>query len=249
MGMFVTNYSYLMRKILMTGLTKLDEVMRNLEALAKLDRLEALKHYAIPVEQALGISNPVIKTLAKEIGRNQQLSLQLWDTGIHEAQLLATLIGDHHQVSEAQMDYWITRIHNWAVCDGVCGNLFWKSPLAYSKAMEWTFREAEYEKRAGFALIAMLAVHDKKGDDKNFFSFFKRMEGEAYDERNFVKKAINWSLRQCGKRSLILHERAVLTATKISQQPSKSARWIAADALRELSGTAVHQRLQSKKVK
>ncbi len=229
------------------NLNDFNDIMACLETMYDPESAMARAHFAIPAEQSLGIPNPVIHDLAKKIGKNQELSLQLWDTGIHEARLLATLTGDPKKVTAAQMERWIKTIQNWAVCDGACGNLFWKTPWAYEKAMDWSAREPEFEKRAGFALMAMLAVHDKKGDDQNFIPFFSRMEEEAGDDRNFVKKAINWALRQCGKRSHFLHAQALAAINRIRIRPARSAQWIASDAWRELNQTSVLERLDIKR--
>lgn len=208
-----------------------------------------LERFGIPSVNSIGLSNSLIRSIAREKGKNHELSLLLWETGILEARILATLTGDPEKISSAQMDRWISQLNSWAECDAATGNLFRKTPFAYEKAMEWTYRKTEFEKRSGFSLVAALAVHDKKQDDKVFYPFLLRMEEEAWDERNFVKKAVNWALRQCGKRSITLYEKAVQTATRIRTQGSGSARWIASDALRELNNARVFERIQAKRRK
>jgi 3-methyladenine DNA glycosylase AlkD len=183
--------------------------------------------------------------MAKEIKKNQALSLELWETGIHEARLLAGFIGDPKQVTEKQMDEWVADFDSWDVCDQVCMGLFDKTSFAYKKVVEWSGRKEEFVKRAGFAMMAALAVHDKKTGDEAFLGFLPIIERESTDERNFVKKAVNWALRQIGKRNRGLNKKAIETAKRIeTQNPnSKCTRWIAKDALRELSSAAIQKRL------
>nr|WP_294795727.1 DNA alkylation repair protein [uncultured Mucilaginibacter sp.] len=195
---------------------------------------EGMLRFGIANNKALGVKLPELRKLAKEIKRDHQLAQQLWDTDIHEAQLLATMIDDPKQVTEAQIDKWVLDFETWDICDQACGNLFDSTPFAIKKALEFSAREEEFVKRAGFVLMAELAVHDKKADDIVFIKFFPVIEREAWDERNFVKKAVNWALRQIGKRNNTLKPLAIATAERILQQNTKAAKWIAADALREL---------------
>ena len=196
--------------------------------------LEGMARFGIATENAIGIKIPVLRGIAKAIGKNHELALQLWDTKIHEARILAVYIADYKRVSEALMEKWLKDFASWDVCDQTCGGLFDKTIYAYDKAAEWTQRESEFEKRAGFVMMATLAVHDKKAEDKNFLAFLSLIEKEACDERNFVKKAVNWALRQIGKRNMRLNAAAVLCAKRIRTQSGKSSKWIATDALREL---------------
>jgi 3-methyladenine DNA glycosylase AlkD len=196
--------------------------------------LEGMKRFGIDNTKALGVSMPKVRALATQIKKNQQLSLELWDTGIHECRILASMIGDPQLVTPEQMDKWTADFASWDVCDQVCGNLFDRTPHAIEKALEYSAREEEYIKRAGFVLMAEFAVHNKKAGNDEFIPFFPIMEREAWDNRNFVKKAINWALRQIGKRNKTLHQIAIATAQRIALQNSKPAKWIAADALREL---------------
>ncbi|MFD0748715.1 DNA alkylation repair protein [Mucilaginibacter calamicampi] len=195
---------------------------------------EGMLRFGIENSKALGVKVPALRKLAKEIKKDHQLAQQLWETEIHEARLLATMIADPKQVTEKQFDKWVLDFETWDVCDQACGNLFDQTPFAIEKALDYSAREEEFVKRAGFVLMAELAVHDKKADDLVFIQFFPIIEREAWDERNFVKKAVNWALRQIGKRNNTLKPLAIATAERILQQNSKPAKWIANDALREL---------------
>ncbi len=210
------------------------EVIELLKQSANTAHLEGMKRYGIDNSKALGVSMPKVRHLAKEIKTNQALSLELWETGIHECRILASMIGDPKLVTPSQMDEWTAGFQSWDVCDQVCGNLFDRTEFAIDKAVEYSSSEKEYIKRAGFVLMAEFAVHNKKADDSEFIQFFPIMEREAWDDRNFVKKAINWALRQIGKRNITLHKLAIETAKRIGQQESRSARWIAKNALDEL---------------
>jgi len=221
-----------------------EEILNRLKAVADPDKVAGMAQYAVGGAHTLGISVPALRKLAKEIGQDHQLAQALWASGIHEARILASMIDPPRQVTEAQMEAWVKDFDSWDVCDQCCLNLFRKTPLAHRKAVEWSGREPEFVKRAGFALMATLAVHDKKAGDEVFIAFLPLIKREAIDERNFVKKAVNWTLRQIGKRNLNLNRVAVETAEEIQQLDSKSARWIAADALRELTGEKVQQKLR-----
>ncbi len=221
-----------------------EDVLKRLESLADSEAVAGMAKFAVGGQHTLGISVPTLRQLAKEIGQDHNLAQELWASGIHEARLLATMIDVPKQVTEQQMEAWVIDFDSWDVCDQCCLNLFRKTPFAYQKVDEWSRREEEFVKRAGFALMATLAVHDKKAGDEAFFDFLPSIKREATDERNFVKKAVNWALRQIGKRNLSLNQIAIQTAQEIQQMDSKSARWIAADALRELTGDKVQQKLR-----
>jgi 3-methyladenine DNA glycosylase AlkD len=193
-----------------------------------------MARFGIANGKALGVKIPEVRKLAKLIKKDHALAQKLWDTGIHEAQILASMIDDPKQVTPLQIDNWTKDFTSWDVCDQVCGNLFDRTPYAIEKALEYSKREEEFVKRAGFVLMAALAVHDKKAPDAVFIQFFHIIEREAWDERNFVKKAVNWALRQIGKRNAALRPLAIECAERILLQGSKAAKWIAADALREL---------------
>jgi 3-methyladenine DNA glycosylase AlkD len=191
----------------------------------------------------LGVSAPVLHALARRVGRDHELALQLWASAIHPARILATLVDEPKKVTEAQMEAWVGDLDSWDVCDACCCYLFDRVPWSYAKAAEWTARPEEFVKRAGFALMAYLAVHDKKQIDEVFASWLPIVVREATDSRHFVKKAVNWALRQIGKRNLALNERAIAAAREIRTLDSPTARWIASDAFRELTGRAVWERL------
>jgi 3-methyladenine DNA glycosylase AlkD len=221
------------------------QVIGKLKSLADADYLAGMAHFAIKTDRALGVSAPRMRKLAKEIGTDHKLALELWETRIHEARAIATLIDDPKQVTKSQMNKWVRQVDNWGVCDACCGVLFDKTPFAWSKAVEWAERKEEFVRRAGFSLMAALAIHDKKAPDKKYLPFFGIIKRHADDERNFVKKAVNWALRQIGKRNIALNKKAVAVAREIQKMNSPAARWIAADALRELTNKKVRARLRN----
>ena|SRR2546425_9220333 len=212
-----------------------EEIITELNQHANAQAVEGMARFGIRSAYALGISLPTLRKMAKEIGRNHSLSFELWRSGIHEARILASLIDEPQLVFPQQMEEWVSDFDSWDVCDQVCGNLFDKTPYAYEKASEWCHREQEFVRRAGFVMMAELAVHDKKAPDEAFELFFPLIKQYAGDERNFVKKAVNWALRQIGKRNSHLHALAVKWAEAISKMDSKTAQWVAKDALRELN--------------
>jgi 3-methyladenine DNA glycosylase AlkD len=221
-----------------------NEVVKELQTLGDPAAVAAMARFGIHAQKALGISTPKLRALARRIGRDHTLAQQLWKTGILEARVLATLIADPTQVTESLMESWAKDFDSWAVCDAGCCNLFDKTKFAWRKAIEWSRREEEYVKRAGFALMAALAVHNKSAPDEKFLKFLPAIRRGAIDDRNFVKKGVNWALRQIGKRNRTLHRAALETARRISALDSRAARWIAADALRELESDAVERRLR-----
>jgi 3-methyladenine DNA glycosylase AlkD len=222
-------------------------ILRRLQSLGDPKAVEGIARFGITTKKVFGVSTPDLRKMAKEIGKNHDLAQELWSTGILEARAIAALIDEPRKVTEKQMELWVRDFDNWAACDGCCMNLFDKTSFAWKKVVEWSKRKREYEKRAAFALMAVLAVHDKEAEDKQFLSVLPIIKREATDERNFVKKAVNWALRQIGKRNLALNKKAIQTAKEIQRLDSKSARWIAADALRELTSVAVQQRLARKR--
>ena len=205
--------------------------------------LAGMARFGIAVDRALGVRMPVLRALAKRIGRDHALAGALWDSGIHEARILAGLVGEPDQVTEAEMEAWVREIDSWDVCDGLMGNLYTRCPLAWGKALEWTGRREEFVRRSGFVLAARLAVQDKAAGDACFIEFLPLIEGAADDDRNFVMKAVNWALRQIGKRNGALNRAAISCAERLREQGSRSARWIASDALRELRSNDVQARL------
>jgi len=206
--------------------------------------VEGMTKFGISTEGTLGLSVPYLRSLAKRVGRDHDLARGLWASGIHEAKILAALVDDPKMVTESQMERWVTGFDSWDVCDGCCGNLFDRTPYAYAKALEWSKREGEFVKRAGYVLMAELAVHDKRAPDDSFLGFFEAIKVGSTDQRNFVKKAVNWALRQIGKRNLKLNHAALELAGKISRKESQSARWVASDAIKELTSEAVQKRLR-----
>jgi 3-methyladenine DNA glycosylase AlkD len=196
---------------------------------------QGMARFGIKPQNAYGIKIPILRKMAKEIGKNHKLAQDLWSSGIHEAKILAGMIDELNLVTQEQMDNWIKDFDSWDVCDQVCMNLFDKTDCAFDKAKEWASkRDREFEKRAGFALMAALAFHDKKNQDKDFIAFFPYIKAASKDDRNYVKKAVNWALRQIGKRNKNLCKAAIKLAEEIEKMDSKSAKWIAKDALREL---------------
>lgn len=223
--------------------TNLDSLVKHLQSIGNPKSVEGMKRFGITPKKAFGISIPTLRMIAREIGSNHKLAQQLWATGILEPRILAAFIDDPKKVTEKQMERWVRDFDNWAVCDAYCGNLFDKTPFAWDKAIEWSKRNEEFVKRAGYALMAELAVHDKQASDAKFIRFFPHIKRGAADERNFVKKAVNWALRQIGKRNKLLNKLAIEVATEIEELNSRSARWIASDALRGLTSPVVQKRL------
>jgi 3-methyladenine DNA glycosylase AlkD len=221
-------------------------VLRELKGLADPKVRAKMEYFGVHVPKAHGISTPVLHEFAKHLGKDHRLARQLWMTGIHEARILATLIGESEKVTAAEMDRWARDFDSWDVVDAACCYLYAQTTHAWSKAKAWSRRREEFVKRASFSLIAYLSYKDKEAPDAWFVRFLRVIEREAHDERNFVKKAINWALRNIGKRSLRLNREATHAAERIRQQGSRPARWIAADALRELKSPAVQRRLQRK---
>ena len=221
-----------------------EDIIKKLENEANPINVAGMARFGINPDKTLGVSIPFLRKLAKEIRKNHDLAKELWLSGIHEARILAGLIDDPDRVTEKQMDQWVEDFDSWDVCDLVCSNLFDKTRFAYKKAFEWTTRDDEFVKRAGFVMMAALSVHDKKASDREFEKFLPMIVREAKDERNYVKKAVNWALRVIGKRNKVLNRKAIKTAERIRKIDSSSARWIAADALRELKSDAVQRRLK-----
>jgi 3-methyladenine DNA glycosylase AlkD len=220
-----------------------DEVVARLRSLAQPGDLEGMERFGIPTEHALGIPIPMLRRLAREIGRDLGMAGELWASGIHEARILATLVDVPEEVTPEQMETWVLDFCSCDLCDQCCSNLFDRTPYAYRKAEEWSRREEEFVKRAGFVLMAALSVHDKKAEDRVFRKFFPLIIREATDDRPYVRKAVNWALRQIGKRNPALNQEAIRVAGEIRTLNSRAARWIASDALRELTGEKVQRRL------
>lgn len=212
----------------------IDDVLKQLQNYASTKTHAAQEHFGITIENRLGITAPQMRTIAKKVGTNHLLALQLWKTNIHEARQIAAMIADPAQTTEKLMEQWLRDFQSWDLVDGCCSSLFRKTPFAYQKALEWTTRKKEFEKRAGFTMMAQLAVHDKKATDKMMEQFFNPIFRESSDPRNFVRKANNWALRQIGKRNERLCKKAIDVAKKIQSKNDTASKWIATDALREL---------------
>jgi len=228
-----------------------DEIIKELRALSDPAKVADLERYAIKTPKWFGIRAPELKHFAREIKKlvkdRHATALELWESGIYDVRAIAFLIDDPKKVTPEQMDSWAADFDNWATVDGACSYLFCRTPFAYEKAFEWADRKPEFEKRAGFSLMAYLAVHDKKASDEQLAAFLPVIEKHADDGRNFVKKAVNWALRQIGKRNLELNKLAVESAERIKLQNTRSACWIASDALRELKSEPVINRLREKR--
>jgi 3-methyladenine DNA glycosylase AlkD len=221
-------------------------ILKRLKSLARPEQLAGMARFGITGKKRLGVSIPDLRKLAKEIGESHRLALRLWKTGIPDAMILASMIDGPDKVTEEQMEDWVKDFNSWDVCDQVCMNLFDRSPLAWEKVREWSRREEEFVKRAGYALLACLAWHDKKAANTKFTGLFAVLKRGATDERNYVKKAVSWALRNIGKRNRRLNRAAIACAKELRVIDSRAARWIARDALRELQSEAVHNRLARK---
>ncbi len=219
-----------------------DEVIARLKAAANPDNVAGMARFGISSSNTLGISIPTLRKLAKEIKKDHRLALKLWASGIHEARILAGFIEEPDKVTGAQLEQWVADFDSWDVVDQV-SELIAKTPFVPEKIHQWAERDEEFVRRTAFSLIAEIAWHDKKMPDDGFEPFFTLIKNAATDERNFVKKAVNWALRNIGKRNMALNRRAIEVAREIQQMDSKAARWIAAGALRELTSEKVQQRL------
>ena len=223
-----------------------DDIISKLKTMSNPDAIKGMARFGITPENTFGVSIPNLRKIAKETKKNHALAQQLWESGFRESMILASMVDEPEMLTEEQMELWVLDFDYWEICDQCCMNLFEKTGFAYEKAVEWSSRDEEFVKRAGFVLMARLAVSDKQADDSMFVQFFPIMLREADDERNFVKKAVNWALRQIGKRNLDLNVKAIETAWEMQKIDSRSARWIASDAIRELRGETIQKRLRKK---
>jgi 3-methyladenine DNA glycosylase AlkD len=221
-------------------------LLKELRALGEKRNIEGMARFGIVAKKVLGVSKPKMDELARKIGRDHSLALDLWRTGVHDARILAGMIDEPDRVTSAQMDHWVRDFDNWDICDGTCCHLFVFAAPVWTKAVLWTKRKQEFQKRAGFALLAYLAYRDKEASDRRFDRLMPILLRESTDERNFVRKAVNWALRNIGKRNIRLNKVAIRTAEKMRRINTRGARWIAADALRELQSDAVQARLRKK---
>lgn len=212
------------------------EIIKKLKSLTNPKNIEGMARFGININKAFGVPVGTTREMAKKIGKNHNLALELWNTGYHEAKILAALIDDKNLVTEKQMDKWVSDFDSWDVCDTVCGSLLDKPPFAYNKALGYVKSEKEFVKRAGFVIFTWQVVHDKKQDDKVAIDFLKIIKQNSTDERNFVRKAVNWALRTIGKRNASLNKEALKCAEEILEKypTNKTAKWIASNAIREL---------------
>ena len=224
-----------------------EEVLQQLKAKAQPDQLEGMAKFGLTGRKRLGVRVPEMRKIAKLIEPNHQLALALWQTGIAEAMMVASMIDVPEKVTADQMDNWAQDLQAWDVCDQVCMNLFDRTPLAWQKVRQWAEREEEFVKRAAFALIACLAWHNKEAADEAFIELLPLIKAGATDERNYVKKGVSWALRQIGKRNPQLNEVALQTAAELQEMDSKPAKWIGRDAVRDLTSETTQRRLSKQK--
>ncbi len=224
-----------------------EEIIKELESLSSPEDVEGMARFGINPKKVYGVRIPELRRIAKKAGKDHVLAKELWNFAYHETRILATMIDDPAEVSEEQMERWAMDFDTWDICDQCCMNLFDKTSFAYKKVFEWSKREEEFVKRAAFTMMAVLAVHDKKATNEKFEQFFPVIIRESNDNRNFVKKAVNWALRGIGKRNITLNKMAIEAAMEIKKLDFKSAKWISSNALRELESEKVQNRLNNLK--
>lgn len=223
-----------------------EDIISLLESLSNPENVKGMARFGINPNNNLGISIYQLRKIAKQIGKDHNLAIRLWNSGIHDARLLACFIEDPNKLTSEQMDLWANDFDSWDICDQACTSLFDKNSLAWKKINEWADRKEEYIKRGAFSLIAGLTVHDKNAPDKKFKEFFQLIKKHSIDERNYVKKAINWALRNIGKRNLYLNKKAIEQSNDILKIDSKSAKWIAKNAIKELTSLKIQNKLKKK---
>lgn len=222
---------------------RVDEVLRWLERRGTRRNREGMARYGIVADKVFGVSVSSLRQLGTRLGRNHELAAALWETGWYEARLLTSFVDEPARVTAAQMDRWARDFENWAICDTVCFHLFDRTPHAWRKVEQWSRRRDEFVKRAAFALLASLALHDKQAADQPFVRSLRLVERAATDERNFVKKGVSWALRSIGRRNRRLNTAAIAAAHRLVDSASAAARWVGRDALRELTSPAVTRQL------
>jgi 3-methyladenine DNA glycosylase AlkD len=220
---------------------RVDEVLRWLERRGTRRNREGMARYGIVAPKVFGVSVSTLQQLAKRLGRDHALAAALWETGWYEARMLTGFVDDPAQVTAAQMDRWARDFDNWAICDHLCFHLFDRTPHAWRKVEQWSRRRDEFVKRAAFALLASLALHDRKAADAPFLRALTFVERAATDDRNFVKKGVSWALRGIGRRNPALNDAAVEVARRLAASEEPAARWVGKDALRELTSPAVRK--------
>ena len=223
-----------------------DQVIEILKSNANPEQLEGMARFGIQTDQRLGLSIYDLRRIAKDIPPDHQLALDLWKSGLADARLLASMVDVPAEATEEQIEAWVKDFNSWDICDQVCDNLFQHTRFAWDKVREWSTREEEFVKRAAYALLSCLAWHDKQASDRQFLDVFPIIKAGADDGRNFVKKAVNWALRNIGKRNQALNQAAIQLAQELLAMDDKTARWIARDALRELQSEKIQQRVAGK---
>ena len=223
-----------------------EEIIRKLKSSANPKNIAGMARFGINPRNTLGVPVPKLRGLAKRVGKNHKLAQRLWNSKIHEARILASMIDDPKLVTEKQMEKWVCDFDSWDVCDQTCMNLFVFAEPAYNKCFEWPKRKEEFVRRTGFTLMACFAFKRKDIKDKDLIKFFPVIKKYSTDERNFVRKAVNWALRQIGKRNMKLNKEAIKAAEEIQKINSKTAKWIAYDAIKELKGKAAQKRFKNK---
>lgn len=224
---------------------KIEGILKKFKKLGKPGSAEEMERLGITPEKAYGVRIPALRKMAKEIGKDHQLAIELWAINSRETRILASMIDEIKKVDAAQMERWAKDFDYWEICDQTCMNLFRRNPDAWEKAVQWSGRAEEFVKRAGFVLMATMAVHEKKAADEKFEQFLPIIKREAVDERAMVKKGVSWALRQIGKKNLHLNKKAIETARKIQQINSKAAKWISRDALKELESKKIQDRVSN----
>lgn len=227
--------------------SRLSQALAELRRQARPDQLAGMARFGLVGAGRLGVSVPALRRLGRALGRDHGLALALWDTGIPDARILASLVAEPGRLTSAQMDLWAHTAEAWDVCDQACNNAFVRSPLAWDRVKAWSQASPEFARRAAFALLACLATHDKRATDAAFAAALELIEQAATDERHFVRKAVNWALRGIGKRNVSLQLLAIERAERIAGLNSRAARWIVADALRELRSPDVAARLAARR--
>jgi 3-methyladenine DNA glycosylase AlkD len=218
----------------MPDLSTLKEILAEMRTFANPAAREGMARFGIQAESVIGLSTPQIRLIARRTSRSQKVAEELWDTGIHDARILASLVADPNVISAETMDKWVRETASWDICDACCCNLFDRTPHAWKKIRQWAPNELEFVRRAAFATLAAIAVHDKQAPDNLFLGGLKLIEKYSFDDRNFARKGINWALRQIGKRNPALRKAAIACAERVRDQDTKASRWIGTDALREL---------------
>lgn len=221
----------------------LPQIISRLEELSDNQALNSMGRFGIETSNALGIKIPELRKIAKETGKDHTLALELWNAGVHEARILATMVDEQDKVTEEQLDSWAIDLYSWDLCDHLCGNLIVETKYSHEKLKEWVSSDLEFVKRAGFVIMASIASNKKHIPNSTFIEYLAMIRRESDDDRNFVKKAINWALRQIGKRNQDLNREAIIIAQQMIESDSKASRWIAKNALHELMSERVQRML------